>query len=97
TPGVTTLHGRMNRHDLKALFDEYWDTPLVSISDNQRLPLPEANWRATVYHGLPRDLHTFRQGDGEYLLFVGRISPQKRLDRAIEIAHRTGRQLKVAA
>jgi glycosyltransferase involved in cell wall biosynthesis len=97
TPGVTTLHGLMNRHDLQSLFEEYWDTPLVSISDNQRRPLPEANWRATVYHGLPRDLHTFRQGKGEYLLFVGRISPEKRLDRAIEIARRTGRQLKVAA
>src|SRR5580704_3095384 len=97
TPGVTTLHGRVNLHDLQALFEEYGETPLVSISDNQRRPLPEANWRATVYHGLPRDLHTFRQGKGEYLLFVGRISPEKRLDRAIEIARRTGRQLKVAA
>jgi glycosyltransferase involved in cell wall biosynthesis len=97
TPGVTTLHGRVNRHDLQPLFDEYWETPLVSISDNQRRPLPEANWQATVYHGLPRDLHTFRQRAGDYLLFVGRISPEKRLDRAIEIARQTGRQLKVAA
>ena len=97
TAGVTTLHGRLNRHDLQPLFDEHWDAPLVSISDNQRRPLPEANWQATVYHGLPRDLHTFRQRTGDYLLFVGRISPEKRLDRAIEIARRTGRQLKVAA
>jgi glycosyltransferase involved in cell wall biosynthesis len=97
TPGVTTLHGRVNRHDLQPLFEEYWETPLVSISDNQRRPLPEANWQATVYHGLPRDLHTFRQRAGDYLLFVGRISPEKRLDRAIEIARQTGRQLKVAA
>jgi glycosyltransferase involved in cell wall biosynthesis len=97
TPGVTTLHGRVNRHDLQPLFDEHWDTPLVSISDNQRRPLPEANWQATVYHGLPRDLHTFQQREGDYLLFVGRISPEKRLDRAIEIARQTGRRLKVAA
>jgi glycosyltransferase involved in cell wall biosynthesis len=97
TPGVTTLHGRVNRHDLQPLFDEHWDAPLVSISDSQRRPLPEANWKATVYHGLPRDLHTFQQRAGDYLLFVGRISPEKRLDRAIEIARRTGRQLKVAA
>jgi glycosyltransferase involved in cell wall biosynthesis len=97
TPGVTTLHGRVNLHDLQPLFDEYAETPLVSISDSQRRPLPGANWQATVYHGLPRDLHTFRHRAGDYLLFVGRISPEKRLDRAIEIARKTGRQLKVAA
>jgi len=97
TPGVTTLHGRVNLHDLKSVFDEFAETPLVSISDNQRRPLPEANWQATVYHGLPRDLHTFRPRGGDYLLFVGRISPEKRLDRAIEIARQTGRTLKVAA
>src|SRR5580700_7534859 len=61
TPGVTTLHGRVHLHDLQPLFDEFRKTPLVSISDSQRRPLPEANWQATVYHGLPRDLHTFRQ------------------------------------
>ena len=97
TPGVTTLHGRVNPHDLQALFGEYRETPLVSISDSQRRPLPGANWQATVYHGLPRDLHTFQPSGGDYLLFVGRISPEKRLDRAIEIARQTGRQLKVAA
>jgi glycosyltransferase involved in cell wall biosynthesis len=97
TPGVTTLHGRVNPHDLQPLFDECGETPLVSISDSQRRPLPGANWQATVYHGLPRDLHTFRQRGGDYLLFIGRISPEKRLDRAIEIARQTGRQLKVAA
>jgi glycosyltransferase involved in cell wall biosynthesis len=97
TPGVTTLHGRVNPHDLQPLFEEYTETPLVSISDDQRRPLPGANWQATVYHGLPRGLHTFRKHAGDYLLFVGRISPEKRLDRAIEIAHKTDRQLKVAA
>jgi glycosyltransferase involved in cell wall biosynthesis len=97
TPGVTTLHGRVNPHDLQPLFEEYGETPLVSISDDQRRPLPGANWQATVYHGLPRGLHTFRKHGGDYLLFVGRISPEKRLDRAIEIAHKTDRQLRVAA
>jgi glycosyltransferase involved in cell wall biosynthesis len=97
TPGVTTLHGRVNLHDYQPLFDEYRETPLVSISNSQRRPLPEANWAGTIYHGLPRSLHTFRRHGGDYLLFIGRISPEKRLDRAIAIARQTGRQLKVAA
>jgi glycosyltransferase involved in cell wall biosynthesis len=59
--------------------------------------MPWANWQATVYHGLPRNLHTFRERPGDYLAFLGRISPEKRLDRAIEIARRAGRKLKVAA
>lgn len=97
TPAVTTLHGQVSRHDLEPLFRAYPEAALVSISDDQRRPVPEANWQATVYHGLPRRLHTYRENAGEYLLFVGRISPQKRLDRAIEIARRSGRPLKVAA
>ena len=96
-PTVTTLHGRVTSHDLGGLFHEYSEAALVSISDDQRRPLPEANWQAMVHHGLPLHLHTFRQQAGDYLLFVGRISPEKRLDRAIEIARRAGRQLKVAA
>jgi glycosyltransferase involved in cell wall biosynthesis len=96
-PSVTTLHGRLHLPDLQPLFGEYADVPLVSISDDQRRPMPWANWQATVYHGLPRDLHTFREQPGDYLAFLGRLSPEKRLDRAIEIARRTGRQLKVAA
>ena len=97
TPAVTTLHGRVNLHDLEPLFSACSDAALVSISNDQRRPLPEVNWQATVYHGLPLHLHTFRQKAGDYLLFLGRISPEKRLDRAIEIARRTGRQLIVAA
>jgi glycosyltransferase involved in cell wall biosynthesis len=95
--GVTTLHRRLNVPDLGALFQEYAEVALVSISDDQRRPLPRANWRATVHHGLPRDLHTFRGGPGKYLAFLGRISPQKRLDRAVAIARETGLPLKVAA
>jgi glycosyltransferase involved in cell wall biosynthesis len=97
TPTVTTLHGMIGRHDLGSLFEAYPDVPLVSISDDQRTPIPWANWQGTVYHGLPRGLHTFRKNPDGYLLFIGRISPEKRLDRAIEIARRSGRKLKVAA
>jgi len=97
TPTVSTLHGMLRQHDLGSLFETFPDVPLVSISDDQRRPFPHANWLATVYHGLPRHLHTFRPSPEDYLLFVGRVSPQKRLDRAIEIAVRAGRRLKVAA
>jgi glycosyltransferase involved in cell wall biosynthesis len=96
-PNVTTLHGCLNVPEVKALFAEYDEAPLVSISDDQRRPIPAANWQATVYHGLPRNLHTFRETPGEYLAFLGRVSPEKGLDRAIEIARRAGRKLKVAA
>ncbi len=96
-PSVTTLHGRMNPPDVEALLREYPEVPLVSISDDQRRPVPWANWRATVHHGLPRDLHTFRERPSDYLLFLGRISPEKRVDRAIEIALRAEMPLKVAA
>jgi len=94
---ITTIHGRLYTPDLKGLFEEYSEVPLVSISDSQREPMPNANWQGTVYHGLPRSLHTFRNGEGGYLAFLGRISPEKRLDRAIEIARRSGWKLKVAA
>ena len=97
TPGVTTLHGMLRPHDLESLFQYNRHVPLVSISNDQRRPLPEANWIATVYHGLPKNLHTYRSQPDDYLLFIGRVSPQKRLDRAIEIALRSGRRLKVAA
>jgi len=69
----------------------------VSISDAQRRPLPWVNWQGTVYHGLPPDLFTFRDRPGDYLAFLGRISPEKRLDRAIDIARRVGMKLRVAA
>jgi glycosyltransferase involved in cell wall biosynthesis len=96
-PSITTLHGRLHVPDLQSLFDEYAEVPLVSISDNQRRPFPWANWQAAVHHGLPLDLHTFRERRGDYLAFLGRISPEKGLDRAIAIARRSGRRLLVAA
>jgi glycosyltransferase involved in cell wall biosynthesis len=94
---VTTLHGMVHPHDLRALLDEYRDVPLVSISDDQRRPLPDANWRATVYHGLPRDAFAFQSDPGTYLVYLGRMSPEKRVDRAIAIAQRSGVPLKIAA
>jgi glycosyltransferase involved in cell wall biosynthesis len=94
---LTTLHGAIRAYDLAPMFDEYPDAPLVSISDDQRRPLPGANWQATVYHGLPRDVLKFRAERGGYLAFLGRMSPEKRVDRAIEIARRTGIPLKIAA
>jgi glycosyltransferase involved in cell wall biosynthesis len=96
-PTLTTLHGFVHTHDLRELLEEYRDVPLVSISDNQRASMPKANWQGTIHHGLPRDLHTFSPEGGEYLAFLGRISREKGLERAIEIARRTGVPLKIAA
>jgi glycosyltransferase involved in cell wall biosynthesis len=94
---VTTMHGRLDLRDLVPLYREYADVPLVSISDAQRKPLPWANWRATVYHGLPDDLYRFHPEPGGYLAFLGRICPEKRVDRAIAIAQRASMELKIAA
>ena len=94
---LTTLHGRLDLPELPALYDAFSAVPVVSISDAQRGPLPQANWQATVHHGLPPDPGAFREGAGDYLAFLGRISPEKRVDRAIEIARRAGMRLKVAA
>ena len=93
---TTTLHGRLDLPDLPRLYDEFSEMPVVSISMAQRAPLPHANWVGNVLHGLPADLHQAGAG-GDYLAFVGRISHEKRLDRAIEIAERAGLPLKVAA
>jgi len=96
-PHVTTLHGRLDIPDLVPLYREFRDIPVISISDSQRAPLPWANWQATVHHGLPPDLYGFRAQAGEYLAFLGRISPEKRVDRALEIALQLGIPLKIAA
>src|SRR5262245_28249867 len=94
---VTTLHGRLDLPDLVPLYQEFRDMPVISISNGQREPLPWANWQATVYHGLPAHIYRFRPEPGSYLAFLGRISPEKRVDRAIEIAKRTKMPLKIAA
>ncbi len=96
-PSITTLHGRQDLADLVPVYERFKNVPLVSISDAQRGPLPFANWRRTIHHGLPKDLLGMGQGKGGYLAFIGRISPEKRLDRAIEIARAVGMPLKVAA
>jgi glycosyltransferase involved in cell wall biosynthesis len=96
-PTVTTMHGRMDLPDLETIFREFPEMPLVSISDQQRTPFPLANWVATVQHGLPEDLYTFRPDPEDYVAFVGRICPEKRPDRAIELAKRVGIPLKIAA
>jgi glycosyltransferase involved in cell wall biosynthesis len=97
TPTVLTLHGRLDIPEIAPLYGEYSEVPLVSISDAQRIHMPEANWLATVYHGLPPDLYTFQPRPGSYLLFLGRISPEKRPDSAIRIAVRAGVPLRIAA
>jgi glycosyltransferase involved in cell wall biosynthesis len=94
---VTTLHGRLNIPDLAPLYREFRDMPVVSISDSQRRPLPWIGWQATVHHGLPENLYKFQEKPNGYLAFLGRISPEKRVDRAIQIARRTGMEIKIAA
>lgn len=95
---VTTLHGRLDLSDLWPLYKEFPDMPLVSISNYQRLPMPKVRWLGTVYHGLPLDAYSFRPNpQGKYLAFLGRICPEKRPDRAIEIARQAGIKLKIAA
>ncbi|MFH0341703.1 MAG: glycosyltransferase family 4 protein [Chromatiales bacterium] len=96
-PNVTTLHGRLDLPDLVPIYHEFNEMPLVSISNDQRTPLPLANWQATVYHGLPEDSYRLYPEPGKYLAFLGRISPEKRVDRAIRIAQRVGMELRIAA
>src|ERR1700677_3487865 len=97
TPSITTLHGRLDLPELPALYNLYGDIPVVSISDSQRVPLPEANYVATVLHGLPQNLLAKGSGRGGYLAFLGRISPEKAPDAAIRIAAKAGIPLKIAA
>jgi glycosyltransferase involved in cell wall biosynthesis len=96
-PNVTTLHGRLDIADLVPLYEEFPDMPLVSISNAQREPLPHARWVRTIHHGLPSDLFHLQEQPESYLAFLGRISPEKRVDRAVEIARRAGLPLRVAA
>jgi glycosyltransferase involved in cell wall biosynthesis len=94
---LTTLHGRLDLPELGPLYREYADIPVVSISDAQRQPLPHANWLGTVYHGFPVNAFTFRRDPNRYLAFLGRISPEKRVDRAIAIATACGWRIRIAA
>jgi glycosyltransferase involved in cell wall biosynthesis len=96
-PTIMTMHGRLDVPEMVPVFRQFPHMRLVSISDAQREPLPWADWQGTVHHGLPKDLYTFKEAPGDYLAFLGRISPEKRPDRAIEIAKRTGMKLKMAA
>jgi glycosyltransferase involved in cell wall biosynthesis len=96
-PFLATLHGRLDLPELKSLYRVFSDVPVVSISNSQRGPLPEAAYFATVYHGLPERLLLPGSGSGGYLAFLGRISPEKAPDLAIRIAARAGMRLKIAA
>jgi glycosyltransferase involved in cell wall biosynthesis len=95
---ITTLHGRLDIPDFHPVYRAFPKMPLVSISNHQRLPMPKGlNWAGTIYHGLPPTLCPYNPIGGDYLLFLGRIAPEKRPDRAIEIARRVGIPLKIAA
>lgn len=95
---LTTMHGRQDIKDLRAFYQNYAGFPLVSISDSQRKPLPHLRWIRTIHHGYPKSQYAFspapRQG---YLAFLGRIAPEKGVDRAIDIAQRAGLPLRIAA
>jgi len=94
---LTTLHGRMDLREMHTVYRAFSRMPLVSISDAQRRPIADANWVATVPHGMPGSLIPYSAGGGEYLAYLGRVSPEKGPDRAIEIAIRAGIPLKIAA
>lgn len=97
TPVLTTLHGRLDLLELQAIYEQYPEVMLVSISDNQRKPLPRANWLATVYNGIRLEDFRLERRRGSYLAFLGRISPEKGIEAAIEVAKRSGMPLKIAA
>jgi glycosyltransferase involved in cell wall biosynthesis len=97
TPFVTTMHGRLDLAELQPVFNTFPHVPIVSISDAQRRPLPQARYVATVHHGLPENLLTPLPAKQEYLAFLGRIAPEKGPDRAIRIARACGIPLKIAA
>ncbi|MDR2876490.1 MAG: glycosyltransferase family 4 protein [Chromatiales bacterium] len=96
-PQVSTMHGRLDLPELKMIFAEFSDMPVISISNDQRRPLPGARWSSTVYNGMPEQLYDFQPQQGKYLAFLGRISPEKGPEEAINIALRTGLPLRMAA
>jgi glycosyltransferase involved in cell wall biosynthesis len=97
TPFVTTFHGRLDLPELQPVFKTFSSLPLISISDSQRRPVPNARWVRTIHHGMPETLLAPVPAEQRYLAFLGRISPEKRVDRAIQIAARCGIKLKIAA
>jgi glycosyltransferase involved in cell wall biosynthesis len=97
TPFLTTLHGRLDLPEHQPVFDTFSAVPVVSISNSQRRPLPQANWVRTVHHGLPEKLLTPKRVKPSYFAFLGRIAPEKGIDRAIRIAQHCGMPLKIAA
>jgi len=97
TPFVTTLHGRLDLPEHQPVFDTFSSIPVVSISNAQRRPLPQANWVRTVHHGLPERLLVPKPVKPSYFAFLGRIAPEKGVDRAIRIAQHCGMPLKIAA
>jgi glycosyltransferase involved in cell wall biosynthesis len=97
TPCVTTMHGRLDVDDMNERLRQYTGFPLISISDDQRRPIPDVNWVRTIYHGQPDTLTVPGAAERGYLAFLGRISPEKRPDLAIEIARRAGWPIKIAA
>ncbi len=96
TPHLSTLHWLLNYPELKPLYEEYREAPVVSVSEAQRGPAPMLNWLGTVYHGLSKDRYTLRDEPGGYLAYLGRLAPAKGVEEAIEIARRAGMPLKMA-
>jgi glycosyltransferase involved in cell wall biosynthesis len=96
-PYITTMHGRLDLPEHQPMFNTFSKAPVVSISDSQRRPVPQANWVATVHHGLPTDLLQPKSATPSYLAFLGRVSPEKGLERAIEISDLCQMPLKIAA
>ena len=96
-PTITTMHGRLDIPELHPVYAHYSQAPLVSISNAQRAPLPFMNWIATIHHGIPRDRLQYSAAAGKYLAFLGRISPEKRPDVAIDVALKAGIPFKIAA
>src|SRR5262245_32588591 len=97
TPFVTTLHGRLDLTEHQPVFDTFSSAPVVSISNSQRRPVPNAGWVRTIHHGLPDTLLTPQPAKPNYFAFLGRLAPEKRVDRAIAIARKCGVPLKIAA
>jgi glycosyltransferase involved in cell wall biosynthesis len=97
TPFLTTLHGRLDLPEFKEIYETFPHAPFVSISNSQRRPIPNLNWVRTVLHGMPAQRLTPQPGGQSYFAFLGRVSPEKGVDRAIKIAARAGVKLKIAA